>query len=262
MSILSMSRAKKRLQELFHKRTRESILFNRALILLNLLIFALFGLEALYPSNPTVHALEITFGVLFTLEYLARLWIAPRKSAFIFNVYSLIDIVAILSLYAPLFTGNLALLRVLRSLKILRTYYLVRLARDEHSFFARYQAMITSVLNFFVFLAIMTAIVFVAEAQANPAINTYIDALYFTVATLTTTGYGDITAIGPYGKILSVVAMLIGITLFLHLTRVIFRGNKLYYTCDTCGLSTHDIDAIHCKHCGTTVKVKHHADLF
>ena len=167
------------------------------------------------------------------------------------------DVVVIFSLFSPFLIGNLALLRVLRSLKVLRTYYLVQLAKKENKMVYHYSATIESILNFFVFLAIMTAVVFVAEAQFNPYINTYLDALYFTVSTLTTTGYGDVTATGPWGKILSVIAMLIGITLFLQLTRTIFHGAKITYTCPECGLNAHDLDAIHCKHCGAPVRHKH-----
>ncbi|MBL4644749.1 MAG: potassium channel family protein [Candidatus Pacebacteria bacterium] len=250
---------KKLLTTLFHKRTEKSIYFNRLLIALNISVFAIFGLEALFPGHAFIHALELFFGTLFLLEYLARLWIAPRRFAFTFDVFSIIDVLVIASLFAPLLVGNLALLRVLRSLKVLRTYYLVNLLKKESKVVAHYRATVISVLNFLVFLAIMTAIVFVAESQFNPHINTYLDALYFTVSTLTTTGYGDVTAIGPWGKLLSVVAMLIGITLFLQLTRTIFRGAKIYYTCSECGLSAHDTDAIHCKHCGAPMKHKHYS---
>lgn len=224
---------------------------------MNLAVFGIFALEAFYPNTPYLKLLELSFGLLFAFEYALRLWIAPRRLVFIFNIFSIIDLLVVLSLFAPFLVGNFALLRILRSFKILRTYYLVEIARKESITVARYQATITSVLNFVVFLAIMTAIVYVAEAQYNPQINSYIDALYFTVATLTTTGYGDVTAAGPWGRVLSVVAMLIGITLFFRLTQTIFRGAKIYYTCPDCGLTTHDIDATHCKHCGHPVKHKH-----
>lgn len=244
---------------LFHKRTRQSILFNRFLILLNIGVFGIFALEALYPGHPSIRFIEVSFGVVFLIEYLARIWIAPRKLWFALNIYSIIDVLVILSLFAPVLVGNLALLRILRSLRILRTYYLVNLLKRESKLVARYSATLISVLNFIVFLGIMTAIVFVAEAQFNPHINNYVDALYFTVSTLTTTGYGDVTAAGPWGRILSVVAMLIGITLFFQLTRTIFRGAKIHHTCPECGLSAHDVDAIHCKHCGAVIKHRHYS---
>jgi len=258
----SLSGFKGTLTTLFHKRSRKSIIFNRFLILLNVAVFGVFLLEALHPNHPSIRLLEIFFGTAFLLEYLVRFWIAPRKLAFAIDVFSIVDLLVLISLFAPLFVGNLALLRVLRSLKILRTYYIANLVKKQSKTVAQYHATVISILNFLVFLAIMTAIVFVAEAQFNPQINNYLDALYFTVATLTTTGYGDVTAAGPWGKILSVVAMLIGITLFLQLTRTIFRGAKVYYTCPECGLSAHDVDAIHCKHCGAAVKHKHFSHSF
>jgi len=222
-------------------------------------VFAIFALEAFIPGHPVIRTLELSFATIFLFEYIARLWIAPRRLAFMTDVFSIIDIMVVASLFAPLLIGNLALLRILRSLKILRTYYLVNLLKKESKSVAQYRATVVSVLNFFVFLAIMTVIVFVAESQFNPYINNYLDALYFTVSTLTTTGYGDVTATGPWGKMLSVMAMLIGITLFLQLTRTIFRGAKVHYTCAECGLSAHDIDSTHCKHCGNTINHKHYS---
>lgn len=255
----SFRNLKAALTTLFHKRTRQSILFNRLLIVLNIAVFAIFALEALLPGHAIIRILELSFGVLFLLEYAARVWIAPRRGVFVFDVFSIIDALVIVSLFAPLLIGNLALLRIMRSLKVLRTYYIINLLKKENKAVAQYRATIVSILNFLVFLAIMTVIVYVAESQFNPYINTYLDALYFTVSTLTTTGYGDVIATGPWGKMLSVVAMLIGITLFLQLTRTIFRGAKIHYTCRECGLSAHDVDSIHCKHCGASIKYKHYS---
>lgn len=242
---------------LFHRKSRKSVIFNRFLILLNISVFGIFALEYTYPGHPSLHLLELFFGIAFLLEYLARLWIAPRRFAFVTDIFSIIDVLVIISLFSPYLIGNLALLRVLRSLRVLRTYYILSLLKKENKTIAHYQATLVSTLNFLVFLAIMTVIVFVAESQFNPHINTYLDALYFTVSTLTTTGYGDVIATGPWGKLLSVVAMLIGITLFLQLTRTIFTGAKLHYTCNECGLGAHDVDSTHCKHCGNLLKHKH-----
>ena len=102
----------------------------------------------------------------------------------------------------------------------------------------------------------MTAIVFVVQFGDNPDIASYIDALYFTVTTLTTTGFGDITLPGTSGRILSVFIMIFGVSLFLRLIQVLFRGSKVRYECPDCGLSLHDNDAIHCKHCGRVLHIE------
>lgn len=244
---------------LFLERNPTSIAFNRLLILLNLSVFALLALEWMYPDNTTLHYAEIGLGVLFATEYLLRLWVAPNTFAFVTNVYSIIDLVVLVSLFAPIFAGNLAILRVLRSLKILRTYYLINIASKQSKRIAQKRGVILAGINFFVFLGIMTAVVFVAESQYNPHITTYLDALYFSVATLTTTGYGDITLVGPYGRPIAMLGMLFGITLFLRLAHIMFSGTHVAYTCPSCGLDQHDIDASHCKHCGRPVLHSHHS---
>lgn len=97
---------------------------------------------------------------------------------------------------------------------------------------------------------------FLLKSPGNPDISNYFDALYFTVATLTTTGFGDITLIGTGGHILAVLIMIFGISLFLRLVQTVFRPTKVRYECPTCGLMRHDADAVHCKHCGTILHIE------
>jgi voltage-gated potassium channel len=82
-----------------------------------------------------------------------------------------------------------------------------------------------------------------------------VDALYFTMTTLTTTGYGDILLPGPGGKLLSVAIMVSGVTLFLRLAQALFQPAKVRFRCPTCGLGRHDHDAVHCKACGELVNI-------
>jgi voltage-gated potassium channel len=83
----------------------------------------------------------------------------------------------------------------------------------------------------------------------------YVDALYFTVATVTTTGFGDVTLPGTAGKLTSIVAMIVGITLFVRLAQSVFRPNKVTFPCPQCGLSRHEPDAVHCKACGNVLNI-------
>jgi voltage-gated potassium channel len=106
-----------------------------------------------------------------------------------------------------------------------------------------------------VFLFVMTGIVYETQHAANPDIGNYADALYFTVTALTTTGFGDITLEGTTGRLLTVVIMIVGVTLFLRLAQVLFRPSKVRFECPTCGLARHDHDAVHCKACGTILKI-------
>ena len=73
---------------------------------------------------------------------------------------------------------------------------------------------------------------------------------------LTTTGFGDITLPGTSGRLISVAIMIFGVTLFLRLAQVLFRPPKVRHPCPNCGLLMHDADAVHCKHCGETIRIK------
>jgi voltage-gated potassium channel len=77
----------------------------------------------------------------------------------------------------------------------------------------------------------------------NPEIRNYMDALYFTVTALTTTGFGDITLPGTTRRLISVVIMIFGVTLFLRLVRALLQPQKVRFSCPRCGLRRHDFDA-------------------
>ncbi len=101
----------------------------------------------------------------------------------------------------------------------------------------------------------MTGIVYETQHRANPNITNYADALYFTVTALTTTGFGDITLPGTTGRLITIVIMIFGVTLFLNLAKVLFSPSKVRFSCPDCGLQRHDRDAVHCKACGKLLSI-------
>jgi voltage-gated potassium channel len=113
-----------------------------------------------------------------------------------------------------------------------------------------------ALINLFVFVFFTASFVFAVFAHETAGVAGYIDALYFTVSTLTTTGYGDITPTTASGKLFSVVIMVVGVSLFVQLVRAIFQPAKVEQECERCGLLRHDPDAVHCKHCGDVVHIK------
>ena len=169
---------------------------------------------------------------------------------------SIIDMVVIMSLFVPMLLGNLAFLRIVRALRLLRTYVVTQQLRQQFKFFSRNEDVIFSAMNLAVFIFVVAAVVFVFQAPVNSSINNYIDALYFTIATLTTTGFGDIILVGEAGRLLAVVIMIVGVALFIRLVQTIFRPNKVEYECPDCGLTRHDRDAVHCKHCGRQLHIR------
>jgi voltage-gated potassium channel len=115
--------------------------------------------------------------------------------------------------------------------------------------------------NLAVFLVMISSVVYVTQARINPRIETFLDALYFTMTTLTTTGFGDIVLEGTSGRLLAVGIMIVGISLFLRLVQAVFRpGGKVRFACPRCGLLRHDHDAVHCKACGQLLAIPNDED--
>jgi voltage-gated potassium channel len=112
---------------------------------------------------------------------------------------------------------------------------------------------ITKVVNLVVFIFLVTALVFVTQVDHNPKITNYLDALYFTIGTLTTVGLGDITLPDTLGRVITIGIMVLGVTLFLQLIRAIAVGNKTRRDCPACKLPLHERDAAHCKRCGANL---------
>jgi len=143
-----------------------------------------------------------------------------------------------------------------RSLRLLRSYHFLRDLRRESPWFRLHEDIIQRTANLGIFIFIVTSVVYVTQHLTNPKISNYVDALYFTITTLTTTGFGDITLEGVGGRLLAVVIMFVGVGLFLRLLQAIFRPYKVRFECPDCGLLVHDIDAVHCKHCGRILPIR------
>ncbi len=242
---------------LYTGRSRAAAHFRYTLIVFDLVTIGFFIITAPLPTTPAILTADVVIGSIILVDFLLRLWIAPSKPRMLGQIYTIADILVIFSLVlAPFVTQNLAFLRVLRALRLLHSYHVLRDLRRETPMFRRHEEVIVSSVNLGVFIFLITALVFVLQVRENPNIVTYVDALYFTVATLTTTGFGDITLTGTTGRLLAVVIMVVGVALFLRLAQTIFRPTKVSHTCPECGLNRHETDAVHCKHCGEPLKIE------
>ncbi|MEM7767019.1 MAG: ion transporter [Pseudomonadota bacterium] len=211
------------------------------------------------PALGLVHpTLDYVIGAILALDLAARFYIARPTGRFFQRVYNWADLVVVVTLFAPLFTQNFAFLRLIRAVRIVRAFTLLRRAKGVSAYLKEHERVFDRVTNLVVFVFLMAALVYVAQEGTNAGINNYVDALYFTVTSLTTTGYGDILMEGVWGRMLAIVIMVLGLTLFLRLLRAITAGGseKVDVACDVCGLSRHDRDAVHCKHCGAVMKIE------
>ncbi|MGD1879074.1 MAG: potassium channel family protein [Kiloniellaceae bacterium] len=248
---------KQSINHLYTGSSQRATNFRYGLLAFDLLTIAFFVATAPEFPTPFILVADFFIGLVILADFLARLWIAPGKLRMLRQVYTLADILVIFTLLlAPLLSTNFSFLRVLRALRLLHSYHVLRDLRRETALFRRNEEVIVACVNLFVFIFVTTALVFTLQYGRNPDIESYVDALYFTVATLTTTGFGDITMEGDAGRLLAVVIMVVGVALFLRLAQTVFRPAKVRHTCRSCGLTRHEPDAVHCKHCGETLKIE------
>lgn len=240
----------------YNGKSHRAVVFRYCLLTFDIVTISFFIITAMLPTTPLIITIDYMVVLVLIADFLARLWIAPIRRRFLAHPVTIADLVVIGTLLAPAFIENFAFLRVMRALRLLRSYRVLHDLRTHHKFFKRNEEVIQSSINLSVFIFVVTALVYVMQGHRNPEISNYIDALYFTVATLTTTGFGDITMHGTLGRLLAVAIMIIGFSLFLRLAQTVFRPQKVRYRCHTCGLKRHDHDAVHCKHCGEVINIE------
>lgn len=219
------------------------------------LVTILFIATSFLPRAPLVEALDVVFGIAILADFSARLAISRSRLRDLLHPATWADAAAIVSFLAPVIGEGVGFLRILRTLRLLRTYRLLVRLRADSRFFRRHEEVIIAVTNLAVFIFVMTGIVYETQHYANSQVANYADALYFTVTALTTTGFGDITLPGTLGRLISVAIMIFGVTLFFNLARALISPTKVRFPCPDCGLQRLDIDAVHCKACGTVLNI-------
>ncbi len=250
-----------RLRDLYHGKGRVSRRFRFALLAFDIATIFFFVATSISAPSTWVLIVDVVLAAIIAVDLAVRWWIAYDRKRFALQFTTWADIIVIVTLLLPALLGNFLFLRVLRALRLLHSYRVLADLREQFTFFRRNEEVIQSTVNLGVFLFVMTALVFVMQVNTNPSINNYVDALYFTVTALTTTGFGDITLQGTSGRLLTVIILLLGVALFLRLVQTIFRPSRVVYECPDCGLNRHDADAVHCKHCGKVLHISTAGDV-
>lgn len=188
----------------------------KVLILLSLVAFAI---ETLPDLDPEIYLwLERfeTFCILiFTVEYVLRIYFAKRKWSYVFSFYGLIDLAAIL----PFWIASGLDLRSLRAFQFLRVFGMFKLARYSAAmqrFVVAFRTIREELLLFgfaaLIQLYIAAVGIYYFENAAQPEVfRSIFDALWWATATLTTVGYGDVYPITAGGKVFTFFILVIGL---------------------------------------------------
>lgn len=175
-----------------------------------------------------LYAFEVFSVVIFSIEYIIRLWTADyenfkkpflgsRKLHFMTSKFGIIDLAAILPFYLPLFLAlDLRVLRILRLFRLIRIFKLGRLSKSLKTINSVLKEtkgdLVISVFVAFVLLILSSTLMYYFESDVQPdKFQNIGQALWWSVATLTTVGYGDVYPVTGIGKLLSGAVAIIGI---------------------------------------------------
>ncbi len=211
-----------------------------------------------------LYAIEWLFTILFSIEYLLRLYSVTKPIKYVTSFFGVVDLVSILPSFIGLLfpLAGFQSLLVLRALRLLRIFRIFKLTRYLGEANALSQAIIKSKNRIIVFLSTIIVLSFITgagmylvEGPSN-GFTSIPQSVYWAITTLTSTGYGDTVPQTPLGKMLAIFIMIMGYSLIIVPTGII--TNQLVKSteistqaCPYCSKDGHDSNAKHCKYCGT-----------
>lgn len=259
--------SRERLHEIiFEADTKFGKLFDLGLITSILLSVAAVVLDSIEEINNIygreLYLIEWFFTIMFTIEYLLRIYSLRRPLEFMVSFYGIIDLAAFLPTYLSLFVPSAQYLLVIRILRVLRVFRILKIVRYISEASMLKQALKASKRKIVIFLffvlasvVILGSMMYLIEGRENGFTSIPVS-IYWSIVTLTTVGYGDISPQTPLGQILASVIMILGYGVIAvptgivtsEITNIKRRTNT--QSCPSCGKEGHDDDADHCKYCG------------
>lgn len=237
-------------------------------ILASVVVLMLESLKAFSESYQMYFRIaEWAFTFVFTFEYMLRFYCSPKPFRYSTSFYGIIDLVSVLPSYLSLFfpgANYLLIIRMLRVLRVFRVFKLVRYISDANVLIRSMIASRRKILVFF-FLVVVLSVIFgsmmyVVEGPGN-GFTSIPKSVYWTIVTITTVGYGDITPQTPLGQFIASLAMLTGYSIFAVPTGILtaelsheMQRERMQLKCKSCGYYGMDAQANFCSRCGADMK--------
>ncbi|MBL4560251.1 MAG: ion transporter [Labilibaculum sp.] len=263
-----MRNNKDRLYEIiFEADTKTGKIFDVSLLIVILLSILLVVLE----SVPSIerdyhHLLKISEWIItgiFSLEYILRIWIVKKPKAYIFSFYGIIDLLSVLPSYLALVAAGTHGFMVIRALRLLRIFRILKLNRYIKEGAIIVRALRKSRIKISVFLfAVLTMVIIIGTIMyliegGENGFTSIPRGIYWAVVTLTTVGYGDISPATPLGQFFASVVMIIGYAIIAVPTGIVTAEltkqsskNNSTQVCPHCLADDHVEDALYCYQCG------------
>ena len=237
-----------------------------------------------------LYSLEWAFTILFTIEYIIRLWISPSRRRYAFSFFGVIDLMAIIPTYISLFVPGAQFLLVIRLLRILRIFRILKLVHylSEATELATALRASRRKITVFIFtvlilVVILGSLMYLVEGGEG-GFTSIPRSIYWAIVTLTTVGYGDISPVSSLGQTLAAMIMILGYGIIAVPTGIVtveinraresaaaaqqlkhdpLTGLNLpnrmlpiidHRECPACGLDDHAENARYCRRCGSRMK--------
>ncbi len=284
MSEIKRNRTRERIFEIiFESDTPEGRWFDIILMVCILVSIACVILETV-PSlqekyGMVFYVLEWVFTGIFTLEYVMRIYSVYRPKRYVLSFFGLVDLISIIPTYLSFFIAGSQQLMVIRALRLLRIFRIFKLGNFLSPARHIMESLVKSLPKIAVFLSailviviIIGSVMYMIEADVNPEYDSIPRSIYWTIVTITTVGYGDITPVTNIGQFLSAMIMLLGYAIIAVPTGIISteiiksdrrhdpdsKMNKVHLntqTCHFCAAEDHWDGARFCYDCGEELGV-------
>ena len=214
--------------------------------------------------NTYLPCLNGFFVILFTIEYILRVYSAHNRWTYIFSFYGIVDFIAVFPSYFILFFSGHPSLFVIRAVRLLRVFRVLKLLRYLEAikvliFVLRESRpkIIVFLTSVIVFVTLTGSVIFFIEGEEN-GFTSIPRGIYWSIVTITTVGYGDITPQTPLGQMVASFLMIISYGLIAIPTGIISSSFTKYQesilTCPQCKNRFHDSNAKYCKLCGASLQ--------
>lgn len=267
--LLALLKDKQRLWHIiFDSDDRESKVFDLMVMLAIILSLIVAFVESmpqvagLYKDTLTV--MEYVLTTFFTIEYILRVYCSPVRRGYVLSFFGIIDLLATLPLYLSFLLPSTKYMFILRAFRLIRIFRVLKLfvfINEGYLLLESIKRSMNKILVYFLFVIVLVTIIgtlmFMVEGQAPGTQFTDIPtSIYWAIVTMTTVGYGDITPVTAFGRLLSGLVMILGYTIIAVPTGIVSatmidetRRKGTNGRCPRCNRKT-DLNANYCKHCG------------
>ena len=209
---------------------------------------------------------EWIFTVLFTIEYLLRVFCIRLPSSYIFSFFGVIDFLALIPTYISLLLPGAEVFSIIRVLRVLRVFRVLKLVQFMGEAELLRKAMLASKRKIFVYLfflvnivIVLGSIMYLIEGESS-GFDSIPRSIYWAIVTLTTVGYGDISPQTNFGQFIAAIIMIMGYSIIAVPTGIVtsamhFTSDKTIRTCIVCGDNRQSAIASFCNKCGAKMGV-------